>query len=223
MTIPTSVPTVALILAGGTGQRLGTSVPKQFIEVNGRSILHHTLQAFEGHVDHILVVCHDEWVKFVGPYTTCRAGHTGFESLCSGIAALSDYPDETLVAVHDAVRPLVTTEVICANLQVARACGNAIASVEVYETLLSAPEGDGVVRSMKRREGVFRAQTPQTFCLGALRKMISDAHRLCIVDAQSACVLAQQLGYELHLSPGDLRNFKITTPSDLKLYEALIS
>lgn len=214
--------TIALILAGGNGSRFGAARPKQFVEIKGRSILHRTLDAFRGRVDAIWVVCQNEWKDYVGNEHTTEAGATGFESLCHGVAALADYGDETVVMVHDAVRPLVTTEIIEQNLEVARRCGNAITSVEIYETLLAAPAGDGVVRSMSRREGMFRAQTPQTFTLGSLRKMISEAKRLCINDAQSACVLAQQLGYELHLSPGDFRNFKITTPSDLALYEALI-
>lgn len=218
------VPVVGLILAGGTGQRIGSTVPKQFIKVRGQSILNHTLAAFEGVVDKILVVCHAEWLDQVdNRYATCEAGATGFGSLTNGIAALTNYPDETFVIIHDAVRPLVTREVLESNLDVARTSGNAIASVETYETLLVAPDGDGAVHSMIRREGIFRAQTPQTFTLGTLRKMISEAQRLSITDVQSACVLAQQLGYELHLSLGDLCNFKITTASDLKLYETLTS
>lgn len=225
----------ALILAGGSGQRIASARPKQFVEVDGVSIIHRTLQAFSNRVDRIVVACQDEWRDYVvsglssalgdfsnGNVVCCTAGATGYESLCSGIAALSDCPDETLVMIHDAVRPLVTPEVIADNLSVARTYGNAIASVEVYETLLCAPECEGTVRTLTRREGMFRAQTPQTFRLGALRKMISDARRLCIVDAQSACVLAQQLGYELHLSQGDLQNFKITKPSDLELYRTII-
>lgn len=219
----TSAPVVGLILAGGTGQRIDSTVPKQFVEVHGQSILNHTIEAFHGIVDDILVVCLSGWSDSIDAgCMVCEAGATGFESLSRGIAALAHYPDETFVMVHDAVRPLVTPEVIKRNLDVARTFGNAVAAVETYETLLAAPDGDGVVRSMTRREGMFRAQTPQTFTLGALRKMMSEAQRLCIADAQSACVLAQQLGYELHLSPGDLRNFKITTPSDIALYEALI-
>lgn len=220
---------VALILAGGSGQRFGADVPKQFVNVGGKSILHHTLEAFCPHVGQMVVVCEPEWYAHIAEFahesaflSTAPAGATGFESLCSGINALQHLPDDVFVMVHDAVRPLVSAKIITANLEVAFRCGNAITSVETYETLFSAPEGDGVVRSMTRRDGVFRAQTPQTFTLGALRKMISEARRLCILDAQSVCVLAHQLGYELHLSPGDLRNFKITTPPDLSIYEALL-
>lgn len=214
---------VAIILAGGAGQRFGQAIPKQFIEIRGKSILHRTLEAFEGMVDDVVVVCQDEWREYVGSFHTATGGATGFESLRAGICALHNYDDNTLVVVHDAVRPLVTAEVIQQNISVARKYGNAITAVDVYETLFSAPDGDGTVRSMIRREGIFRAQTPQTFTLGTLRKMMEEAQRRCIVDAQSACVLAQQLGYELHLSPGDLRNFKITTPQDLLLYEAIYS
>lgn len=226
---------VALILAGGTGQRFGADVPKQFVSVGGKSILYHTLGAVCPHVDHTVVVCEPEWNAHVDDFahaddfackskriSTAPAGVTGFESLCSGVLSLHDLPDDVFVMVHDAVRPLVTADVIVENINVAQRYGNAITSVETYETLFTVPESDGVVRSMIRRDGVLRAQTPQTFTLGTLRKMISEARRLCISDAQSACVLAYQLGYELHLSPGNLRNFKITTHSDLDIYEAIL-
>lgn len=214
--------TLALILSGGSGHRLESERPKQYIEIGGETLLRRTLRAFAGRVDHILVVCQDEWRREAEPFQTCQAGETGFGSLRNGVAALSDWPDETLVMIHDAVRPLVSPAVIEDNLRVAREYGNAIASVCTYETLLSAPDGS-TVQGMVRRESMYRAQTPQTFTLGTLRQMLREAQERCIVEAQSACTLASQLGYELHLSQGDLQNFKITTPSDLSLYETLIS
>lgn len=228
---------IAIILAGGNGLRLGADVPKQFVKVGGRTILQHTLSAFMGYADQVVVVCDSQWEERVKDFgrelqesapqfctgiTTAPAGTTGFASLCSGVAALSDYDDGVLIMVHDAVRPCVTSEILEANLAVARTHGNAITSVESYETLFVAPEGDGVVQSMMRRDGVFRAQTPQTFTLGMLRSMINEAQTKQLPDAQSACVLAHQLGYRLHLSPGSVLNFKITTPSDLSLFEALL-
>lgn len=219
---PASSPVVALILAGGSGNRCGTHLPKQFLEVCGETILHHTLSAFQGIADHILVVCRDEWQHYAHPHLTAPAGATGFESLRNGVAALHAFPDASLIMIHDAVRPLVTPEVLTANLAVARQFGNAITSVETYETLLYTPMADGRVTTTTGREGMWRAQTPQTFTLGTLRAMMAEAKQRCISDAQSACILASQLGYQLHISPGDFRNFKITTPSDLALYETLI-
>lgn len=214
---------VALILAGGTGERVDSQRPKQYHECAGESILHRTMRTFLPHVDDILVVCRPEWNEFVGP--SCRkapAGDSGFESLCSGIAALYGESDDVLVMIHDAVRPLVTDDVIRHNLQVARQCGNAITAVETYETLLFSDNPEGRVSGMTPREGMYRAQTPQTFTLGTLRHMVSEAHRQGITRVQSPCILARQLGVPLYLSRGDLRNFKITTTSDLALYEALI-
>lgn len=214
---------VALILAGGTGERVGESRPKQFLQYGGESILRHTLRAFAPHVDDILVVCQDEWRHEAEPYLTCVGGKTAYESLCNGIAALAAKEDaSTLVMIHDAVRPLVDASIITDSIDVACRFGNAIAAVPVYETLFSTAEDERTVRRMVRREGMFRAQTPHTFTLEALQQMLRQAKALSINDAQSACTLAFQLGYELHLSKGDLRNFKITTPSDLSLYETLI-
>ncbi|MCQ2206388.1 MAG: 2-C-methyl-D-erythritol 4-phosphate cytidylyltransferase [Bacteroidaceae bacterium] len=221
---------VALILAGGYGLRLDAHLPKQYIEVKGESVLHHTLRAFAGKVGNAVVVCRDEWRDYVLTHghphfpqlRTAQAGTTGFDSLRNGIASLADLPGDTLIMIHDAVRPLISAEIIADNLRVARECGNAIAAIETYETLLHAPDGGSTVRGFTRREGIFRAQTPHTFTLSTLRQMMATAQERCIVDAQSACTLASQLGYELHLSKGDLRNFKITTPSDLDLYEILV-
>lgn len=213
---------IALILSGGTGARLHSERPKQYVEVCGEMVIQRTLKAFRGRVDDILVVCQDEWRECVdADCRTCAAGATGFDSLRNGINALADEPADTLVMIHDAVRPLVSAEVIEDNLRVARERGNAIAVVSTYETLLQAPDGE-TVRGMTRREGMYRAQTPQTFTLGTLRQMMQKAQERCVVEAQSACTLACQLGYQLHLSKGDLRNFKITVPSDLELYETLI-
>lgn len=214
---------VALILAGGTGERVGESRPKQYLEYGGESILRHTLRAFAPHVDDILVVCQQEWREEAAPYRTCEGGRTAYESLCNGVTALSEHENPaTLVMIHDAVRPLVDASIITDSIDVACRYGNAIAAVPVYETLFSAPEDERTVRSMVRREGMYRAQTPHTFTLEALLQMMRQARALSINDAQSACTLAFQLGYELHLSKGDLRNFKITTSSDLSLYETLI-
>lgn len=213
---------VALILAGGHGSRMDSTCPKQYIEVHGESILHHTCKAFDGLVDDVLVVCQDEWRHKVEPYPCCQGGTTGYDSLCRGVEALASYPDGTIVMVHDAVRPLISRESIIENIRIAREYGNAITAVGTYETLLQVPD-DCTVRSTIRREGIFRAQTPQTFTLGTLRTMLQEANARCINDAQSVCTLASQLGYELHIAKGNLSNFKITTPDDLTLYERLLS
>lgn len=216
-------PVVALILAGGMGSRSGRDLPKQFVKIAGRSVLQQTLSAFDGLCDAILVVCAPEWAQEATPYLTAPAGATGYDSLCSGISALSKtYPDETLVMIHDAVRPLVTRDVITANLQVARKYGVAVTAIETYETLLYAPSIESLPTSMQRREGVYRVQTPQTFTLGMLRQLICEATRQNISTPQCACDLAYRLGVTLHMSPGAMQNFKITTPSDFALYEALL-
>lgn len=212
---------VALILAGGVGNRIQADRPKQYIEFAGESIIHHTLKAFQGIVDEILVVCQDEWKDYLHDYNTCPAGATGYESLCNGINALSTFDGDTMIMIHDAVRPLISKEVILDNLRIARQYGNAVAAYEIYETLFHAPDGASV-QSMTRREGMFRAQTPHTFQLNTLKQMISMAHERCIADAQSACTLAAQLGFEVHLSKGSILNFKITTAEDLALYQSIV-
>lgn len=220
---------IALILAGGSGERFGADRPKQYVEVKGESILHHTLCAFRNFADGIVVACQKEWTDYVDAYSsefptlrTCPAGSTGFATLHHGIESMADLPDSTLVMIHDAVRPLVSANVITRNLEVARQKGNAITAVGTYETLLHAPDST-TASGMTARDDVYRAQTPQTFTLGTLRTLLQQAEKQGISSTQCACTLAMQLGHKLFLSEGEIINFKITTPSDLSLYETAIS
>lgn len=220
---------IALILAGGSGERVGADRPKQYVEVKGESILHHTLCAFRNFADGIVVACQKEWTDYVDAYSsefptlrTCPAGSTGFATLHHGIESMADLPDSTLVMIHDAVRPLVSANVITRNLEVARLKGNAITAVGTYETLLHAPDST-TASGMTARDDVYRAQTPQTFTLGTLRTLLQQAEKQGISSTQCACTLAMQLGHKLFLSEGEIINFKITTPSDLSLYETAIS
>lgn len=220
---------IALILAGGQGERFGADRPKQYVELNGESILHHTLSAFRDYTDGIVVVCQNEWKDYVEAYSaefptlrTCQAGATGYESLHSGIEFLSDLPDDVIVMIHDAARPLVPASVISRNLEVASLNGNAITVVGIYETLLHSTDGTTAC-SMTARDESYRAQTPQTFTLGMLRNMFQQAQEKGITSSECACTLAMQLGLKLFLSEGDIINFKITTPSDMYLYETALS
>jgi len=226
---------IALILAGGTGKRMNTLVPKQFMEIDGESVLLHTMRAFQQHplIHEIYLVCLPEWHDFVCDEAEkggidklsgiVMAGETSYASACRGIKHLvetSAFPD-AIVLVHDAVRPLITQDIISRNIAVCLTHGNAITALPSHEAYLVTADGSSA-DGMMPREGLMRAQTPHTFPLAALNKMIQLAEERGIRDSQSIFTLAGELGIApLHIALGDLRNFKITEQSDILIYRAL--
>ena len=128
---------------------------------------------------------------------------------------------ETIVLVHDAVRPLITQDIISRNIAVCLTHGNAITALTSHEAYLVTPDGN-TADSFMPREGLMRAQTPHTFPLATLCQMMELAKERGIKESQSIFTLAGELGIvPLHIAQGDLRNFKITEQPDILIYRAL--
>lgn len=226
---------IALILAGGTGRRMHALVPKQFMEVDGESILLHTLRAFQQHplIHGIYVVCMPEWEVFVRDEAArggidklsgiVGAGESCYASARRGIEYLSENvkDDEAIVLVHDVVRPLITQDIISRNIAVCLTHGNAITALPSHEAYLKTDDGRTSCGFMPR-QSLVRAQTPHTFPLAALAQMVRLASERGIRETQSIITLAGELGISpLHIAQGDLRNFKITEQGDILIYRAL--
>ena len=229
-------PQISLILAGGYGRRAKTECPKQFVKVQGHSVLAYTAAAFQRHpgIDGFYVVCAEEWSDAVsremkelgfGKFSgTFLSGATSIDSLRNGVEGLiaEGVPEDTVVVVHEAVRPLVSQAVISESLAVCNARGNALAGVESYESYLQSPTGVEA-NGMQSRYGLFRAQTPQTFSLGRLQRAFVMAARRGIHTSQSLFTFMAELGaYPLYISQGEHSNIKLTLPEDLRLFEALV-
>ena len=226
---------IALILAGGTGERMHAVVPKQFMEIDGESVLLHTMKAFQHHplIHEIYLVCTAEWEGYARSEAKrggidklsgiVRAGESGFASARNGIEHLAETitdPD-AIVLVHDAVRPLITQDIISRNIAVCLTRGNAITALPSYEAYLVTNNGSTSDKFLPR-EGLMRAQTPHTFPLATLRQMLKQAEEQGIKESQSIFTLAGELGIApLHVAQGDLRNFKITEQSDILIYRAM--
>jgi 2-C-methyl-D-erythritol 4-phosphate cytidylyltransferase len=227
--------TVAVVLAGGTGERFGTGVPKQLLPLAGRALIEHSVAAFERApgVDAILVVmaaghagrasemlAGDGYRKVTKVIT---GGRTRVESVWRAIAELGS--GECDVLFHDAARPLVEQRVIAdcvAALAEHRAVGVAVPSSDTIAVV-----SDGVMAGIPRRDSLVRCQTPQGFRLSVIRK----AHELAAADphfgdlpATDDCgiVLRYLPEVRVHVVPGSERNIKITYPRDLAIAETLI-
>jgi 2-C-methyl-D-erythritol 4-phosphate cytidylyltransferase len=226
---------IALILAGGTGDRMHAAVPKQFMEIDGESVLLHTMKAFQAHplIHEIYLVCMPEWNTFVQSEAEkgqidklsgiVAAGETSYKSACNGIAYLAKTvaDPEAIILVHDAVRPLITQDIISRNIAVCLTHGNAITALSSHEAYLVTADGNSA-DSFMPREGLMRAQTPHTFPLATLRQMMKLAKERGIKESQSIFTLAGELEMvPLYTAQGDLRNFKITEQPDILIYRAL--
>ena len=228
---------ITMLLAGGQGSRINSQCPKQYIEIDGEPVILRTMRAFQQHPDvtDIYVVCSARWEGYVmqqgqrGGISKLRgtlpSGPTAFQSIQQGIAGLlerySNHEAETIVLVHDAVRPLISYEVISQNIQTCLEKGNAITAIRSNEAYMQTQDclssNDYI-----RREALMRAQTPHTFPLSTLRHILLEADRRDIHDHQSLFTLCNELGiHPLYIAEGDPMNFKITEPGDIKIYQAL--
>ncbi|MFI5221957.1 MAG: 2-C-methyl-D-erythritol 4-phosphate cytidylyltransferase [Bacteroidia bacterium] len=215
----------ALIVAGGSGARMGTETPKQFLILAGKPLLMHTLEVFQQIPGiNIVIVLPEEFIlswkqlctghSFSVEHKIVAGGSSRFLSVKNG---LQEIPDG-LVAIHDGVRPLVTKEMIERSFSVAAEKGNAVTVVKLKDSIrekINSTETRSV-----RRENFFLVQTPQTF----KTSLIKSAYKMAVHSnfADDATVLEEIFNEKINLVTGDYRNFKITTPEDLVMAEALL-
>jgi len=224
----------ALVLAGGSGDRFGAEMPKQFVRLAGEPILSRTLRAVAAAgVDRIVVVSHPSWLgetrELVGalalelPMSVVAGGMTRNESARNGLAEL-DASDDDIVLIHDAVRPLVPREVIQRSIEpILSGRADATDSVIPSADTLVVVEGDAVVE-IPERARFRRGQTPQTFRASIIRRAYEAAAKAGDLQATDDCtlVLRHVPGARIVAVPGDEVNLKITTRTDMVLADRMI-
>ncbi len=216
----------AIIVGGGSGTRMLQELPKQFIELNGKPILMHTMAAFAESAlkpELILVLnihYHQLWEELCArhqfniPHQLVKGGEQRFHSVKNG---LKNIKPGSIVAIHDAVRPLVSAELITKSFEEAALKGNAVTGVPSKDSvrLLKGDDSKAI-----NRESVYLMQTPQTFQIEQLKKAYEQEYRLDFTDDAS---VVERMGYPIHLIEGEPQNIKITYPEDLLFAEQLIS
>lgn len=227
---------IALIIAGGSGNRMGQDIPKQFMHVDGAPVIIHTMQCFQQHpdIEMIAVVCLRGWETVLQSYANqfCitklkhifPGGETGMESIHNGIYGLRDAgcKDEDLVLIHDAVRPLLSQEIISSNIAICKAYGYAVTGIKCREAILKSHDGFSSTNSISR-DTLIRTQTPQTFSLKNIINAHEEAKLKGITESVASCTLCAELGNrEMHIVPGSEKNIKITTIEDLEILKALM-
>jgi len=223
----------ALIFAGGTGQRMNTNAkPKQFLDLYGKPIILYTLEHFEEHeeIDKIVIVCLESWIKELERFLRCYdikkvikivpGGKTGHESIYNGLKALENIcKTDDIVLIHDGVRPLITKELISANIAKVKECGTAITAESATESVISSENGD-VVGSVPNRSSMFTAKAPQSFEYGMIWDLYQRARKDGLLTIDSAHLLSIY-GREMHLIQSTPNNIKITLPADYYIFRAL--
>lgn len=227
---------IALIIAGGSGNRMGQDIPKQFLHVDDCPIIIHTLKAFQIHPDinSIAVVCLNGWETVLKSYAIqfsitklqwiFPGGENGQESIYNGLTGLknSGFKDNDLVLIHDAVRPLISQDIISSNIAICKSYGYAITGIRCREAILESEDGFSTEKSIPR-EKLIRTQTPQTFYLKNILTAHEKAQEKGITNSVASCTLIAELKLaEMHIVPGSEKNIKITTPEDLEILKALM-
>jgi 2-C-methyl-D-erythritol 4-phosphate cytidylyltransferase / 2-C-methyl-D-erythritol 2,4-cyclodiphosphate synthase len=208
----------AIIAAGGRGHRLGAAMPKQLLEVGGRSLLQWSVEAFTAHpaISDVIVALPSDLARnppnWLSGVRVVEGGGRRQDSVANAFAVLADATE--IVLVHDAARPFVTADVISRAIDGAAAHGAAIAAVPVTDTVkrVEARGAGSVITETLPREEIFLAQTPQAFRRQVLHAAIVAARSEATATDES--MLAERAGHRVHVA-GDPSNVKITTPADL--------
>jgi 2-C-methyl-D-erythritol 4-phosphate cytidylyltransferase len=220
--------TFVIIVAGGSGSRMQSLVPKQFILLNGKPVLMHTIEAFHNSVTQppiILVLpagSHIYWQQLCAnhnfhiPHQLVNGGETRFHSVKNGLDIIPDDTD-SIIAVHDAVRPLTDKQIIDESYLHAIKHGNAVAAVKSRDSVRRLK--NGISESLLRDE-IYLVQTPQTFQSSQLKKAYLQTYNSKFTDDAS---VVEETGVAINLIEGDYRNIKITFPEDIAFAELLLN
>lgn len=230
--------TIAIIIAGGTGHRMGQDIPKQFINVYDKPIIVYTLEGFQRHpmVDAIEVVCLEGWHDVLWAYAhqfnisklqwVVNGGNSGQESIRNGVFNLEEKvaPDDIII-IHDGIRPLVDDSVLTDVIQKAKEYGNGVTSLPYNEQIFIVDEEDpSTTKQYIPRETLRRVSTPQAYKFKRLDEAYHEAFKkgIGIFGSAYTNTMMVELGETLHFAAGSDKNIKLTTKDDLEMFKGYI-
>lgn len=227
---------IALIIAGGVGQRMGQDIPKQFINVYDKPVIVYTMEAFQNHpnIDGIEIVCLEGWHEIVFAYAkqfgitklenVVNGGVNGQDSIRNGLQDIESrhHDDNDIVLIHDAIRPMLSHEIISDNIRVCKKFGNAITVVPCTAAMLKTYDGVSTEEQIPR-DNLKTTQTPQTFYLKDILGAHKEALEKGITKSVASCTMYIELGRKLHMSIGSEKNLKLTTSDDIDIFKALLN
>ncbi len=229
---------IAIIIAGGSGHRMGQDIPKQFINVYDKPVLIYTLEGFQNHpmIDKIVVVCIEGWENVVRAYARqfnitklvniIPGGKSGQESIRNGVFSLEGkVKEDDVVIIHDGIRPLVEPSVLSDVISVCQKYGNAVTSMPYNEQIfvIDEEQPDTTMKYIPR-ETLRRVSTPQAYKFGLLDTKYHEAFekKIGIYGSSYTNTMMVKLGVRLHFASGSDKNIKLTTKDDLEMFKAYL-
>lgn len=227
---------IGIIIAGGTGHRLGQDIPKQFIHVYDKPILIYTLEGFERHpqIDAMGLVCIDGWHDVIKAYArqfgitklrwVISGGETAQESIRNGVFHLEGIcRDDDIVVVHDGIRPLVDESVLSDVIIKCQQYGNGVTALPYNEQIFVADDDKSTVQYIPR-DALRRVSTPQAYRFQMLDEAYHEAYekKIGIYGSSYTNTMMVELGKRLYFANGSDKNIKITTKDDLELFKAYL-
>lgn len=227
---------IVLIIAGGVGARMDQDIPKQFINVYDKPVIVYTLEAFQKHpsIDAIEVVCLDGWHDVLWAYAKqfgiakleniVSGGKNGQDSIRNGLYDIASRHNgsDDIVLVHDAIRPMVSNDIISDNIRVCRQYGNAITVVPCTAAMLKTFDSLSTEEQVPR-DNLKITQTPQAFFLQDIIAAHKEALEKGITNSVASCTMYIELGRKLYMSAGSEKNLKLTTAEDIEIFKALLN
>ncbi len=218
----------AVIPAGGKGKRGGTETPKQYLRFHGKELIVYTLEVFQKNnlVDEIIIAAEPPYFsllnKIAKDYNLTKitqlieGGDERQDSVNNALNAIKAN-DNDLVAVHDAARPMLSDSILNKAINTAKEKGNALVCLKARDTLL---KGDQIVKEYFDRSEIYYVQTPQIFRYKDLKKAMKKAYEKNFIGTDES-MLIKELGIDINIVEGSMLNFKVTTATDIEMFEKL--
>ena len=222
---------IALILAGGTGSRFGSDIPKQYIEHKGRPVIAYCIDVFISHpdVDAVQIVADMHWREYIWEFINTEKFH-GFSepgnnrqlSIFNGLSDIKKYSaDDGIVIIHDAARPFVKAETISECIETAKIHGGAMPVIPMKDTVYLSDDGR-CISSLLDRSKIFAGQAPEAFVLGKYYEANLTLMPYEIMKINGSTEPAVKAGMDVAMITGDENNFKITTKADFERFKECI-
>jgi 2-C-methyl-D-erythritol 4-phosphate cytidylyltransferase len=218
----------AVIPAGGKGKRGGTETPKQYLKFHGKELIVYTLEVFQKNklVDEIIISAEPSYFSLLEEIKKkfsltkiskiVEGGKERQDSVYNALKSLNANDDD-LIAVHDAARPLLPDDILTKAINTAKEKGNALVCLKARDTLL---KGEEFVREYVDRSEMYYVQTPQIFKYGDLMKAMQKAYEKNFIGTDES-MLIKELGIDINIVEGSMLNFKVTTATDIEIFQKL--
>ena len=228
---------IALLTAGGTGNRMGQDIPKQFMPIDNKPVIIYTMESFQNHpeIDAICVICLKGWnvvlQSYANQYNITKlkwifdGGESNQDSIYNGLVGIKEAgcSDNDIVLIQDGVRPLVSQEIISNNISTCEKYGYAVTGLMCKEAIMEKVDDKAHDIDIPR-ERLVRTQTPHTYKLGILWEAHRKAKEMGVKNTVASCTLMAAIGInDQHLVEGsEMNGLKLTRPQDVELFKALL-